>query len=333
MSDRLSVRHPSLRHRRGFRSVWWVAVLALLGSFLAATPARADTALNLPSEKYQNWFSHLCITPAGGSSDLNVTIVQYTCDGLGIRSYTGIWNQDAWAYELQNTANHLCLSPAGGNTGLNTVLVQYTCDNDPARLWTFNPTTSLSGSGPLELKNAKSGLCISPADGSTDLNAALVQYVCDNDPARNYQVFRPQIIQSTNAGGYCLGIAGSSNTLNNVAASDYCDRMAYRLWHLVPFGKESSTTFFLEDVGDTWCLSPAGAATGLNVAIVQYACDSNTARSWRLLTTSPGYGKLQNMASGLCISPAGGGTGVNVTMVQSSCDNDASRIWHVYYST
>src|SRR5262249_23040595 len=62
------------------------------------------------------------------------------------------------------------------------VVVQYYCDVDPTRLW----DTAVRDDGFQELYNASTGLCLSPAGGSTAVGALIVQYSCDNDPARGW---------------------------------------------------------------------------------------------------------------------------------------------------
>jgi Ricin-type beta-trefoil lectin domain-like len=85
----------------------------------------------------------------------------------------------------------------------------------------------------------------------------------------------------------------------------------------------------VRNVKSNRCLSPAGAGTALNTPIVQFYCDSDPARFWRLIPEGNGAGQLQNIATGLCLSPAGGGTGINVGILQYYCDRDPSRIWRL----
>jgi internalin A len=305
------------------------AAVAVLGAVVVAPAAEASDPPPA-NQKYQNVLSHLCLTPAGGSTSLNATMVQYSCEGyLAIRTWNAYWNSAAGAYQIQNAYTHLCLSPAGGSTGLNVVVVQYSCDGDPSRLWRFVPRTGVGGQGPLDVRNVKSNRCLSPAGGSTSYNAAIVQYTCDSDPSRGWKVFTPRQIQSANAGGYCLTPAGSSGGANVQAVTYYCNLEAARLWHLVPVGTENSSTFYLENVYSTFCLSPAGAGTAVNTPVVQFYCDSNPARFWRLIPEGNGAGQLQNVATGLCLSPAGEDTGINVGIVQRYCDRAPSRIWRL----
>ena len=79
----------------------------------------------------RNVASGLCLSPAGGSSGLNVIVVQYTCDQDPARYWEFTWATGG--YGLVNVKSKLCVSPAGGSTELNVAMVQYTCDNDPAR--------------------------------------------------------------------------------------------------------------------------------------------------------------------------------------------------------
>ena len=120
----------------------------------------------------------LCLTVAGGSNIVNVTAVQFECDGNPAR----LWNlADDYngGFYLKNVNSGLCLSPAGGAGGDNIAIVQYHCDGNPARTWRLVPNGYFSF-----IQNVSTGLCLSPAGGSTTLNATIVQYRCDSNPSR-----------------------------------------------------------------------------------------------------------------------------------------------------
>jgi hypothetical protein len=230
---------------------------------------------------------------------------------------------DEASFYLKNLGTGLCLSPAGGSTGLNVTVVQYTCDQDQSRLWELG----LSG-GAYTFINVKSNLCLSPAGGGTALNTPIVQYTCDGDPARVWTVFKAYQIRNSNSGGLCLTVAGGSTVRNTVAVQYTCDRDPARLWNLSYFNyPHDDTSLYLQNVNSGLCLSPAGGATGLNTLVVQYYCDSDAVRAWRLLPDGTGHAEIQNIKSGLCLSPAAGSTGLSAAVVLYSCDADPSRLW------
>lgn len=153
-----------------------IATLMAIAVLLPAAPAGAAANVQLV-----NAHSHLCLSPAGGSTGVNVVVVQYYCD----RDTSRLWSYPPFpggGSYIRNLHSGLCLSPAGGSAGLNVSLVQYYCDANPARNWTFTyktPDTSY-------MYNQASHLCASPAGGSTGLNVVIVQYFCDTDFARGW---------------------------------------------------------------------------------------------------------------------------------------------------
>jgi cytolethal distending toxin subunit A len=223
------------------------AALALLGTLLMATPAQAADPYN--DLKIQNLNSRLCLSPAGGSTANNATIVQYLCQTAAFRTFNATWSATQHAYQIMNDDSYKCLSPAGGSTGLNVAIVQFTCDNDQSRYWNITKK-----SGVWTLQNLKSGLCISPAGGGTGLNTPMVQYTCDGNVARNWDLFTPVGIQSQNSGDWCATVAGGSATPNTVAVTYYCDmhENPARLWEEV--ATTTPNSIMLRNVATGLCL-------------------------------------------------------------------------------
>ena len=78
------------------------------------------------------------------------------------------------------------------------------------------------------------------------------------------------------------------------------------------------------------CLTIAGGvSTENNVEAVQYNCDSDPSRRWRLkeMAGSNTY-QIRNVQTGKCLTIAGGmSTENNVTALQFNCDSHPSRTW------
>ena len=78
------------------------------------------------------------------------------------------------------------------------------------------------------------------------------------------------------------------------------------------------------------CLTIAGGVSiENNVEAVQYNCDSDPSRRWRLkeMTGSKVY-QIRNVQTGKCLTIAGGvSTENNVTALQFNCDSHPSRTW------
>ncbi|MDX2233671.1 MAG: RICIN domain-containing protein [Hyphomonadaceae bacterium] len=80
------------------------------------------------------------------------------------------------------------------------------------------------------------------------------------------------------------------------------------------------------------CLTIAGGvSTENNVTAVQFDCDADPSRRWRLNAAGPaGVYQIENVQTGKCLTIAGGrSTDNNVDALQYNCDDDRSRTWRV----
>ena len=79
------------------------------------------------------------------------------------------------------------------------------------------------------------------------------------------------------------------------------------------------------------CLTIAGGrSTDNNVTALQFDCDSDPSRCWRINATGGGVYQISNVQTGKCLTIAGGrSTDNNVTALQFDCDSDPSRTWRI----
>ena len=80
------------------------------------------------------------------------------------------------------------------------------------------------------------------------------------------------------------------------------------------------------------CLTIAGGrSTDNNVTALQFDCDSDPSRTWRINdVTGSGVYQIQNVKTGKCLTIAGGvSTDNNVPTLQFTCDTDLSRRWTI----
>jgi len=79
------------------------------------------------------------------------------------------------------------------------------------------------------------------------------------------------------------------------------------------------------------CLTIAGGrSTDNNVTALQFDCDSDPSRTWRISAIGGGAYQISNVQTGKCLTIAGGrSTDNNVTALQFDCDNDPSRTWRI----
>ena len=137
-------------------------------------------------------------------------------------------------------------------------------------------------SGRVQLVNANSNLCLSPAGGTSNRNEQTVQYHCDTDPSRAWDILpiEGNIVKIRNVkSGLCLTIAGGGSERNTPSVQYPCDEDPSRRWVYAPF---DNGLFRLVNVASGLCLTIAGGATGLNDVAVQYPCDADRSRFFRL---------------------------------------------------
>jgi predicted secreted protein len=79
------------------------------------------------------------------------------------------------------------------------------------------------------------------------------------------------------------------------------------------------------------CLTIAGGrSTDNNVTALQFDCDRDPSRTWRITATGGGVSQISNVQTGKCLTIAGGrSTDNNVTALQFDCDRDPSRTWRI----
>ena len=78
------------------------------------------------------------------------------------------------------------------------------------------------------------------------------------------------------------------------------------------------------------CLTIAGGrSTDNNVPALQFNCDSDPSRTWRIDETGDVF-QISNVQTGKCLTIAGGrSTDNNVPALQFNCDSDTSRTWRI----
>lgn len=75
------------------------------------------------------------------------------------------------------------------------------------------------------------------------------------------------------------------------------------------------------------CLSPAGGVSDNGAGMVQYLCDSDPSRFWKLQVVSNEIVKVMNDKSSLCLAVPGGSAALNAVTVQQTCDENPIVQW------
>ncbi|MEH1907986.1 RICIN domain-containing protein [Nostoc sp.] len=104
----------------------------------------------------------------------------------------------------------------------------------------------------------------------------------------------------------------------------------------VPFSVSLAATLandlMLINLQTNKCLTIAGGrSTENNVTALQFNCDSDPSRRWRIIdVTGTGVYQIRNVQTNKCLTIAGGrSTENNVTALQFDCDSDPSRRWTI----
>jgi len=73
-----------------------------------------------------------------------------------------------------------------------------------------------------------------------------------------------------------------------------------------------------------------GVSTANNVDSVQFDCDADPSRRWKLNQINGNVYQIKNVQTGKCLTIAGGvSTDNNVRALQFDCDSDPSRTWRI----
>jgi hypothetical protein len=157
-----------------------------LGLFFAAGAVMYGQAITNQRVMLINAQTGKCLTIAGGrSTENNVTVLQFDCDGDPSRSWS-INATGGGVYRISNVQTRKCLTIAGGRSTANNVeALQFNCDSDPSRTWRIIAT----GGGLYQLSNVQTGKCLTIAGGrSTDNNVTALQFNCDSDRSRTWTI-------------------------------------------------------------------------------------------------------------------------------------------------
>ena len=78
------------------------------------------------------------------------------------------------------------------------------------------------------------------------------------------------------------------------------------------------------------CLTIAGGTLSDNgVPAVQYDCDDDPSRRWRLSDAGGNSYRIKNVKTGKCLAVEGDSDQNNVRTIQFDCDDQASRVWRL----
>lgn len=133
-----------------------------------------------------------------------------------------------------------------------------------------------------KIANANSGLCLSPAGGTSNRNEQTVQFTCDADPSRVWAIepVEGNVVKIRNAKSQqCLTVAGGGSDRNTPSVQFPCDNDPSRRWVYSP---QDAGRFRLVNLQSGLCLTIAGGSSNNNDVAVQFPCDADPSRFFRL---------------------------------------------------
>jgi|EndMetStandDraft_9_1072997.scaffolds.fasta_scaffold91789_2 cytolethal distending toxin subunit A len=154
-------------------------------------------------------------------------------------------------------------------------------------LLTCSTATAESLPGDALIVNEKTHKCLTIAGGTShDDNIPAVQFACDNDSSRRWQILdqgQGRFEIRNRRTHECLTIAGGVSTDNSVPAVQYeCDGDRSRYWYLRDV--TGNRVFQLQNAKTGKCLTiKGGTLPDDNLEMVQYDCDQDSSRRWTIL--------------------------------------------------
>ena len=139
-----------------------------------------------------NLNSRKCLTvTAAGLAD-NAIVIQKDCTREAADRWRFVRASAAGLFLIENVNSGKCLSIVGGSLEDNGFAVQMACDNNPSGQWQVRrqggslPPPVLAARALLE--NGRSHRCLTIAGGSDAENGVAVQYACDAEASRRWEM-------------------------------------------------------------------------------------------------------------------------------------------------
>ncbi len=134
------------------------------------------------------------------------------------------------------------------------------------------------------LRNLGGGKCLAVAGGSSANNAVLVQYNCDGDPTRRWNVTaavgQTGVIKDGGTGKCATPGGQGLNTLNWHLDQFTCDGNVYRTWYVSGITVDGIYSQYA-NLGSGFCMGINGDSKDNNAIIVQQTCTGDPFQFWQ----------------------------------------------------
>ncbi len=159
---------------------------------IAAGPAAAERGdLVQLGVQLVNLNSRKCLTVTAAGLDDNAIVIQKDCTREAAARWRFVRAPATGLFLIENVNSGKCLGIVGGSLEDNGFAVQMACDGDPSRQWQVRRqggTLLPVPAGPALLENAHSHRCLTIAGGSNAENGVAVQYACDTEASRRWEL-------------------------------------------------------------------------------------------------------------------------------------------------
>jgi endonuclease/exonuclease/phosphatase family metal-dependent hydrolase len=208
-----------------------------------------------------------------------------------------------------------CVGVSGSSVSAGATLVQSTCSGGTEQSFTL-----VSSGSYYNIRNDLSGLCMKVTQESTSNSAAIVQYVCDSFPAKQFSLVAVSSgvysIKNVNS-GKCLDISGSSSSDGAQLVQYDCNGAASQKFRMsvgaAPTTTTTTTTTITQTTTTTVLQQPSSTPyTTLNVpGRIEAEYFDNGGQGISYSDTTAGNGLGQFRSTDVDIEAASGG-GYNI---------------------
>jgi len=138
-----------------------------------------------------NLNSRKCLTITASGLDDNAIVIQKECTREAADRWRFVSVSATGLFLVENVNSGKCLSIADGSLEDNGFAVQLPCDHDLSRQWQVRKQGGALLPVPAAqsvLKNGRSHRCLTIAGGSDAENGVAVQYACDTNRSRRWEM-------------------------------------------------------------------------------------------------------------------------------------------------
>lgn len=226
-------------------------------------------------------------------------------------------------FRVKNVATGKCMTITGG---VGAFVSQTTCNDNQSLKWRLVEHPK----GGVALLSVKSGLCLSPKDGSIASGVRLTQVKCGLSLTTAWDVAAPPVSSWPAASvdpakTYTLRNPGSGLYAGLPVGSTEWEDLVLRAQGVgsrFTFAANPDGTWTIKETSSADCVDGYGS-TGAGI----WGCHGGDNQKWRALKHPGGGVALVNVDSGTCLAPSGGGSTAGTLLGRQTCTADPANRW------